>query len=119
MEKLAKAGWKIGLRFDPLIYHENYQASYKQLFEDVFCVLDRDSVHSVSFGPLRFPPAMFEKIRKLYPAERLFAGPLVKDRQMVSYSKPVEDEMADFCREELERFIPDSKFFACTPGGPG
>ena len=61
---------------------------------------------------------MFEKIKKLYPKERLFAGPLEKGPQMVSYSKAIEDEMADYCREELERFIPESKFFACTPGGP-
>ncbi len=119
MVKLSEAGWRIGLRFDPLVYHENYQASYRELFRDVFQAIDQDAVHSVSFGPLRFPPAMFEKIKKLYPKERLFAGPLEKGPQMVSYSKAVEDEMADYCREELERFIPDSKFFACTPGGPG
>ena len=62
---------------------------------------------------------MFEKIRKLYPKERLFAGPLTKDRQMVSYPKAIEDEMAGFCRQELERYVPETKFFACTPGGPG
>ena len=110
MTKLSNAGWPIGLRFDPLIYHENYQQSYRQLFEDVFRSVKAEAIHSVSFGPLRFPPAMFEKIRKLYPKERLFAGPLVKDRQMVSYSEVVEEEMAGFCRQELGRFIPDSKF---------
>ena len=119
MKKLADAGWKIGLRFDPLIYHEEYQSAYRELFNDVFEQVPSEAVHSVSFGPLRFPPAMFEKIRKLYPQERLFAGPLTKDRQMVSYPKAIEDEMASFCRQELERFVPETKFFACTPGGPG
>ena len=45
-----------------------------------------------------------------------------KDDYIVDFIKAfkaVEDEMADYCRQELERFIPDSKFFACTPGGPG
>ena len=119
MKALSEAGWPIGLRFDPLIYHENYRDSYRVLFDDVFKALDPGAVHSVSFGPLRFPPAMFEKIRKLYPKERLFAGPLVKDRQMVSYPEAIEDEMGAFCREALGQYIPDSKFFACTPGGPG
>jgi len=118
MEKLAKAGWKLGLRFDPLIYHEDYKTVYAELFESVFERVPGEAIHSVSFGPLRFPPAMFEKIRKLYPKERLFAGPLTKDRQMVSYPKAIEDEMAGFCRVQLGRFVPESKFFACTPGGP-
>lgn len=116
MKKLAAAGWKLGLRFDPLIYSENYREHYGELFEQIATTIPQDAIHSVSFGPLRFPPSMFETIRKLYPKERLFAGPLVKERQMVSYPQAIEEEMANFCREQLAPFIPEEKFFACTPG---
>ncbi len=30
--KLASAGWPIGLRFDPLIYNENFNEMYRELF---------------------------------------------------------------------------------------
>ena len=115
MSKVAKAGWKIGLRFDPLIYRDDFEEVYGSLFEQVFEEIDPESVHSVSFGPMRFPKSMFDDIVKLYPQERLFAGPLDKRLGMVSYSAEAEDAMMSFCRETLLRYVPDSVFFACLP----
>jgi len=117
MARLAGLGWKLGLRFDPLIYHPAFRDTYRDLFQSVFKALPIDAVHSVSLGPLRFPPAMFDKITKLYPKERLFAGPLVKNRSMVCYPEAIESEMTEFCEDELSQYVPKSRFFACTPGG--
>ena len=115
MAKVARAGWKVGLRLDPLIYMDDFEAVYGSLIEQIFAVVDPSSVHSVSFGPMRFPQAMFDGIVKLYPRERLFAGPLTKRQGMVSYSPEAEAGMMAFCREQLGRHVPDSVFFACLP----
>ena len=64
---------------------------------------------------MRVPQAMFDGIVKLYPRERLFAGPLTKRQGMVSYSPEAEAGMMAFCREQLGRHVPDSVFFACLP----
>ena len=115
MGKVARAGWKVGLRLDPLIYRDDFQAVYGRLIEDIFREVEPSAIHSVSFGPMRFPQSMYDGIVKLYPKERLFAGSLEKRKSMVSYSSEVEDAMMTFCRETLRRYVPDSVFFACLP----
>jgi len=115
--QLARLGWKIGLRFDPLIHGLDWKIQYKDLIECVFGKIPREAIHSVSFGPLRFPKAMYRKIFKLYPDEMLFAGPLDEMGSIVSYNGDIENEMTDFCRQMFAKFIPDSIVFQCTPEG--
>ena len=55
IKQLAGAGWKIGLRFDPLIYTSDWQKLYSSLFSEIMEGLDPSMVHSISYGPLRFP----------------------------------------------------------------
>ena len=117
MSKLAGKGWKIGLRFDPLIYGRNWKILYKHLIEEVFKTIPENSIHSVSFGPLRFPKSMYKKIFKLYPEERLFVGPLSQKGLTVAYKSEIEGEMTDFCRHLFAKFVPDSIVFQCTPEG--
>ena len=112
--KLQEQGWQIGLRFDPMIYQTGYQQQYRQLFEQVFSIINMDQLHSVSLGAFRLPEKFFKKMHKLYPEERLFAGPLANQQGMVSYRQELEQEMTQYCTEQLLRFIPESKFFPCT-----
>ena len=115
MKALASRGWKIGLRFDPLIYHEEFRESYAELFQDVFAHIPVESVHSISFGPMRFPKAMAETITRMYPEEPLFAGPMELRGSMVSYRQELEDGMMAFCRSELGKYVPETLFFTCMP----
>ena len=85
MSKLQKQGWLIGLRFDPIIYEDNYQQHYQSLSKTVFAKINPDSLHSVSLGVFRLPDKYFKKIHKLYPKEKLFASPLESKQGMMSY----------------------------------
>jgi spore photoproduct lyase len=114
LAKLQEQGWPIGLRFDPMIYQTGYQQQYRQLFEQVFSIINVDQLHSVSLGAFRLPEKFFKKMHKLYPDERLFAGPLANQQGMVSYRQDLEQEMTQYCSEQLLRFIPELKFFPCT-----
>ena len=115
MVRLAERGWNLGLRFDPLIYHLDYARRYAELFESVFSRVPAERIHSVSMGPLRFPTTMFRRIHSLYPESKLLAGDLVKNGDMVAYSKELEAEMDQKCRELLMNYVPESIFFSCTP----
>jgi len=114
MVRLQRAGWKVGLRLDPLIHCADFEAQYRQLFQQLFCSLDPDAVHSVSYGPFRLPRAYFKRMLRLYPAEPLFAGPLEHSAGRVSYGDGLEPEMMSFCREELERFVPAERLYPCV-----
>ncbi len=114
MCKLQEQGWPLGLRFDPLIYQTGYQQQYKNLFEQVFSRIKIDALHSVSLGVFRLPEKYFKRIHKLYPEEKLFAGPLETKQKMTSYKAELELEMMQYCSELLLSYIPKAKFFPCT-----
>ena len=111
MLKLQRAGWKIGLRFDPLIYEDNYQTNYHELFNKIFSVLDIKQLHSVSLGGFRIPRDYFKTMRRLYPDEILFASRLQDSAGMVKYKKMLADEMFQFCSRIILSHIPDHLFF--------
>lgn len=114
MVKLQQQGWLLGLRFDPLIYHADYKASYQQLFAQVFAKIELNSLHSVSLGVFRLPEQYFKKMHKLYPEEKLFASPLSCQQGMISYKTELEQQMMAYCSTLLLDYIPLEKFFPCT-----
>ncbi|CAG7857195.1 hypothetical protein MCAMS1_01934 [biofilm metagenome] len=114
INKLQNQGWLIGLRFDPVIYQSDYQQQYKSLFDQVFAMINLDRLHSVSLGLFRLPAAYFKKIQKLYPDEKLFASPLQQHDGMMAYRKDVEQEMMQYCTEQLLTHVPAGKYFPCT-----
>ena len=114
LNKLQAQGWPIGLRFDPIIYEDNYQQHYQSLFKLVFSKINPDTLHSVSLGVFRLPDKYFKKIHKLYPEEKLFASPLESKQGMMSYKAELEEEMMAFCTTELLHYIPEEKFFPCS-----
>ena len=114
MAQLQQAGWLTGLRFDPLIYQDNYREQYRRLFRQVFEHLDADRLHSVSLGTFRLPRAYFKNIVQLYPDEPLFAGAFAESCGMVSYPPELEQELNAFCTEELLCYIPEQLLFPCS-----
>ncbi|OQK16620.1 DNA photolyase [Methyloprofundus sedimenti] len=114
LNKLQNHGWPIGLRFDPIIYEDEYQLHYQNLFKTVFAKINPDTLHSVSLGVFRLPDKYFKKIHKLYPEEKLFVSPLESKQGMMSYKTALEDEMMTFCTHELLAYIPEEKFFPCS-----
>jgi spore photoproduct lyase len=117
MRKLQAAGWKVGLRFDPLIYQEGWADSYRRLFDEVFGALDAGSIHSVSVGAFRLPRDFYRRVVKLYPEERLFASPLSDRDGVVSYRGDIHDELLEFCSEEVLKHVPEDRFFPCRESG--
>lgn len=113
LQELQQKGWPVGLRFDPLIYCDQYQEHYRNFFHEVFQFVDPHRVHSVSLGPFRLPKGIYKKVRTLYPDEKLFAFALEERGSMVSYHSKVEEEMKNFCQQEILRYIPFSRLFTC------
>ncbi len=113
IKKLQDSGWRIGLRFDPLIYSSDYQDQYRALFEATLPICGPELLHSVSIGTFRLPKRFFKSLQKMYPNEKLFAAPLEEDNGIFSYKETIRSEMLDFCRREILNHIPDTLFFPC------
>ena len=113
LQKLAKNGWPVGLRFDPLIYCSGWEKLYSELINKIFKDINIDQVHSVSHGPLRYPKEMYKKITSLYPDDKLFSFPMEAKDGIISYGKEIEEEMSSFLQSELEKYTTRNKIFRC------
>ena len=114
ISQLASRGWKIGLRFDPLIHGKNWKKLYKDLLENIFNNISLDCLHSVTFGSLRFPKRMYKDILMLHPNEPLFASPLSLNNKMISYDIEIDEEMTSYCKNLSLKYINENQIFKCS-----
>lgn len=113
MGRLARQGWPIGLRFDPIIGHEGCEKHYDELFDQVFEELDPRQIHSVSLGLMRFPRAMHRQMARLYPEEPLLAANLTEADGQITCD--AQDHIVDRLSERLQqRHVPKERIFACS-----
>ncbi len=114
MQVLLDAGWPVGLRFDPIVYHQNYQQAFVRLLDQIFAVIDANSLHSVSLGAFRLPKNNFKQVHRLYPDEALFAQNLALNNDIVSYAPDLEQEMIEFCEQHLLQRVSAEIYFPCN-----
>ena len=105
------------LRFDPLLYADDWQAAYGELFDEIEALGVDEQIHSVSTGPLRFPKQMHKRIADLYPESGLFAAPLELVDNVVAYPDSIEKEMKAFAHERLFAQLGEHRVFHCQSGG--
>lgn len=113
MRRLLDAGWPVGLRFDPVVYHRDYQSAFSDLLQQVFGSIDGGRLHSVSLGSFRLTRDHFRRVSRLYPDEPLFAQNLQLNDGIISY--PLEDErrMIEYCEAQLMKYIPAASYRPC------
>ena len=118
MRRLQRQGWRLGLRFDPVLYHPDFRALYGELFLRVFEALDAARLHSVTLGCFRLPGVFFQRMQRLYPEEPLFARYLDVRRDRVGYSSQRRAELLDWCRTRLSNEIPPDILFVQDEPAP-
>lgn len=113
MKLLALQGWRLGLRFDPLIYATNFKELYAELIEDIFSSVPADAIHSVSVGPLRFPAKMYAKLTDLYPEDKLLNHPLQRRQKNYTYAPDKEEDMKQFVLQQVAKYLAKTVIFEC------
>ncbi len=114
LQTLQAHGWKVGLRFDPLISSNNFEDLYSEMFAQVFDQLDAESIHSVSLGPFRLPKPFFKKMIRLYPESKLLAADMGNRENMLSYDADTEQRMINFAENQLQNYINADQYFPCV-----
>jgi spore photoproduct lyase len=113
MRRLIDAGWSVGLRFDPVVYHQDYQAAFVNLLDEIFTTVDPQKLHSVSLGSFRLTRDHFRKVARLYPEEPLFAQKMDLNNGIISYPLEREREMIEYCEAQLMKHIPHQSYHPC------
>lgn len=114
LHKLQLAGWKVAIRFEPLILGAEGLAPYKALFEKIFAKLDVEKLHSVSSGLFRMPVNFHKKIVKLYPDEELYARPTEIKEGMISLKSAEESSQLVAIEKLLLSYISSGQYYRCA-----
>jgi len=111
IQKLQMLGWRVGLRFDPIILVSDYQSLYAEFFREVFSVVNPDTLHSVTLGEFRLPTAFHANMTKLFPEEPLFGTVTQTSKNVVTYSLDTGTQLMDYCRQLVLQYVPESQLF--------
>jgi len=73
-----KAGFRVGVRLDPLILTGNWQGAYMELVDELTHSLDPRMVESVHLGGLRFTSSLKAAVSERFGPQEPFCGEFVK-----------------------------------------
>jgi spore photoproduct lyase len=65
------AGYKIGLRFDPIVRHPEWEDGYHDLIKKMAAQLDPNLIADCQLGMFRYTPGLGRIIRERFPKSRL------------------------------------------------
>lgn len=108
---LQNIGWKIGLRFDPIIFSVNYKKVYGDFFDLVFNSIDQKKIHSVTIGTLRMPNNFFKRLIKNYPNEYNLFYETKQQKKLTTYDKDLNEEIISFCKKKIISYIDEEKLY--------
>lgn len=116
LKKLQEHGWRIGIRFDPIIWHQNYLEHYAQMIDLVFNQLDTKAIDSVTVGGFRLPKGFYKTMQRLHPEHWLFSAGLCEADGMIQYTADIENEAFSFIQRQCLNYISDDKLFMYPSG---
>tara|TARA_B100001123_G_C15198811_1_gene982461 strand:- start:148 stop:1143 length:996 start_codon:yes stop_codon:yes gene_type:complete len=113
IKKLTSMGWKIGLRFDPIIPSCNFARIYENLFKNLARNIPKENIHSISFGMMRFPKKMYKKIVKDNQSKNIKSLSLINRNGIFSYNKELEIKIENIITNKLKKHITDVPIYNC------
>ena len=113
MKKLVEKGWKIGLRFDPIVPACNFGKIYEELFKKIANSIPEKNIHSISFGMMRFPKKMFKKIINENNDTKINNLSFENRNGIYTYSKVNEKKFENIIIGKLNKHLKNVPVFNC------
>ena len=113
-QRCQQEGYAVGIHFDPLVDHPNWQAEYAKTLDLIDRHLDPKRIIWVSLGCLRFMPSLGPIIRKRHPHARVLRGEFVPGRDgKLRYFKPIRMDMYRAIARLLRAWHRDLGIYLC------
>ncbi len=113
IRELQKSNWKIGLRFDPIIFHDEFDKTYQKFFQKVFSEIDKDKIHSITLGTARLPSVYYNNMRRT-KTNSLFLSSLYKKKDSNCMTYERQEDIISFCKENILNYFDENKLFIHT-----
>lgn len=112
--KLAKAGYRIGIHFDPIIYVNNFEEDYESIINDLSRVLPDSSLAYISIGVVRFTGDVYHQTIRNYPDSEISHTLFSKSEDgKVRYNRPMRKWILNKIREKLLPYYQNDKIYEC------
>lgn len=113
-QKAQQHGYRVGLRFDPIVWHPGWRDGYQKMIADIFSVLDARWIADVSLGMFRATPGLKHIIQHRVRQSWLLAGEMVLCADgKYRYAKPVRREMYRAIAGWIRAHAPNVKIDSC------
>ena len=77
--QVARAGYRLGFHFDPVVIYDGYEADYARTVQEMADTLPNDKVAWISVGTLRFSRELKKMVENRFPDNTILDGEFLLD----------------------------------------
>ncbi len=112
--EVARAGYRLGFHFDPVVIYEGYQQDYARAVEEMADTLPHDKIAWISVGTLRFSRELKKQIETRFPHNTILDGEFLLDFDgKMRYSDAQRLEAYRFLVPLLRKTFPNAVVYLC------
>lgn len=115
ISELVSKGFKIGIHFDPIVYHEGFEQDYNFIISKLSEALPNDRLGYISIGVVRFTKDVFNQVKQNYPDSILVKQDYIKSfDQKIRYNRPMRNWILSTVKDLLvkKQYSPE-KIYLC------
>lgn len=112
--KCANAGFRAGMRLDPIIMFENWREAYAEMIARICGAVDVARIESWALGCLRYRAEMIEIVRREWPQSDILDGELVRSSDgKYRYFRPLRLGAYREIAQAIRSFSPAARIDLC------
>ena len=112
--EVAKAGYRLGFHFDPVVIYEGYRADYARTVQEMADTLPADKIAWISVGTLRFSRELKKQIESRFQQNFILDGEFLLDFDgKMRYGAAQRLEAYRFLVPLLRRTFPKAVVYLC------
>jgi spore photoproduct lyase len=112
-KKMQKHGYLVGFHFHPMIYIENFEKEYGNIFKTLKEEFDPKYVALVSLGTLTFIKPVLKMIRQRDFKSKILQLPMMNANGKYSYPLAIKKEMFKYAYDSLSAWHNKVYFYMC------
>lgn len=112
--QVARAGYRLGFHFDPVVIYDGYQPDYARTVQEMADVLPNDKVAWISVGTLRFSRELKKMVENRFPDNTILDGEFLLDFDgKMRYGDGQRVEAYRFLVPLLRKAFPKAYVYLC------
>jgi len=112
--EVARAGYRLGFHFDPVVPFAGWQAAYKETAEQIAQSVPLEKVAWISVGLLRFSRELKKAVENRFPENTILDGEfLLEFDGKMRYPKALREEVYSYFVPLLRKMFPHTQVYIC------